>query len=126
MVLYLVGALVIFVGAILAVRFAFSSSSEEGAGNGATPTPVVEHEEEGPTEPPVDDGLVAIELLGLPPGASVRLDGLPTATFPLRLRRGTSHTLEVSAAGYQTREIQFTADTDKQLSGHLRPAVGMP
>jgi hypothetical protein len=32
----------------------------------------------------------------------------------------------VTAPGYQSRQIEFTADADKRLAANLRPAVGIP
>ncbi len=72
----------------------------------------------------VEDGRVAIDVDGLPPGANVRLDGLPAGNFPLRLRRGSDHTLLISAPGYQDQEIPFTADRDRRIHANLRPETG--
>jgi serine/threonine-protein kinase len=67
---------------------------------------------------------VLVEVDGLPPSAQLRLDGLPGATVPLRVRRDARHVLEIRAAGYEDRRIEFTAHEDLRLRADLRPAIG--
>ncbi len=124
---YFVGALVVFSLVILAFRFVMRSDDTlhvGGGGGGTAPDPSPTGE--GPAEPVSADGRVVIELTQLPPGAEVKLDGLPAGSLPLRLRRDTAHTLDISAPGYVSRQIAFTADADKRLSARLEPHVGMP
>ncbi|MCR9077042.1 MAG: hypothetical protein NXI07_13465, partial [bacterium] len=60
---------------------------------------------------------------GLPPAASMRLDGLPVTT-PFRVREGGEHVVEISAPGYEDRRIEFDADRNRTLVARMRPAVG--
>ncbi len=122
--LYVVGVLLFVAAGIFAAR-AFLSGDDTGP----TPTPMVE--ETHPPQPEADagaaiveDGRVSVDVSGLPPGATVHLDGLPAGNFPLRLRRGSSHTLRISAPGYEEREVRFTAEEDQRIRGNLRPATG--
>ncbi|MBW2465156.1 MAG: PEGA domain-containing protein, partial [Deltaproteobacteria bacterium] len=122
-ILYLVGALVLVGGGILAARYAMLGDPGD--------IPVVERpnvpEIQRPQDPPPEvpsGGRVTVELWGTPPGASVRLDGLPAGSFPIQVRRGSSHTLEITAIGYAEREIEFTATEDTRIRGNLRPATG--
>jgi serine/threonine-protein kinase len=92
---------------------------------GAPPTesfsePTLDHE---PGTTPGSEWIL-IEVVGLPANAQLRLDGLPGATLPLRLRRGGTHVLEIHADGYEGRLIRFEADAPRQLRGDLRPAIG--
>ena len=122
MVFYALGVLLFIAGGLFAARMFFTGDGDVPV----TPTPDTTQASGDPipeTSGP-QDGRVAIDVTGLPPGATVRLDGLPAGTFPLRLRRGSNHVLNVSAPGYEAREIRFTADADKRLRGNLRPGTG--
>ncbi|AKF06563.1 protein kinase domain-containing protein [Sandaracinus amylolyticus] len=119
-VLGIVG-LVLFVGIVAAVRFIVRPGEELPPGaDVATGDPVV------PATPdaPVARDWVLIEVDGVPPGAQLRLDGLPGATLPLRVRRGGAHVLEIRAPGYEDRRLEFTAERNLRLRADLRPAVG--
>lgn len=52
--------------------------------------------------------------------ARMRLDGIPGATSPIRVRRGTRHVLEVSAPGFRDERVEFTAERDQRLRITLR------
>jgi serine/threonine protein kinase len=114
------GALVLFVAVVFAVRFVVE--------------PVVHDDVEDPTEghrigEPPDEPVVrgpefvSVVVEGLPPGARVRLDGLP-AHSPMRMRRGGRHVLEISAPGYGDRRIELVADENQTIHADLRPAEG--
>jgi hypothetical protein len=62
-----------------------------------------------------------VELTGLPPGAEVRLDGLPGVALPMRLRRGTHHRLVVRAPGYADRTIELSAEESTTVHANLEP-----
>ncbi|RLB45294.1 MAG: hypothetical protein DRJ42_30245 [Deltaproteobacteria bacterium] len=122
-ILYLIGALVLIGGGILAARFAMAGDPGD--------IPVVERPDVPEIQRPADPrpeipshGRVTVDLWGTPPGASVRLDGLPAGSFPIQVRRGSSHTIKISAIGYAEREIEFTATEDTRIRGNLRPATG--
>jgi len=81
------------------------------------------------TEPPVLDThagpeWVLIEIDGLPPNAHVRLDGLPGATLPLRVRRGSHHSIDISAPGYVDRHIEIDGTSSRSVPADLQPEVG--
>jgi serine/threonine-protein kinase len=119
---YALGVVLVVLGLFFAARMFLASTDEVPVANTIDET---EHHPEDPEpESTSPDGRVTIDVTGLPPGASVRLDGLPTGTLPLRLRQGSAHTLAISAPGYEAREIRFTADEDKRLRGNLRPGTG--
>ncbi len=65
-----------------------------------------------------------MRIEGLPPQARIRLDGLP-ASSPVRVLRGGRHVLEIRAAGYEDRRIEFMADQHQTLDADLRPAEGI-
>ena len=68
--------------------------------------------------------LVSVEVVGLPQGAVVRLDGLPSGTMPMRVRQGTHHVLIVTAPGYVQRTIELTATGDLHIPADMRPLIG--
>ncbi|GAB5541826.1 MAG: hypothetical protein SangKO_015860 [Sandaracinaceae bacterium] len=114
------GALVLFVGLVLAVRWVVDPGVEDEV---VVAPPVVtapaknrEPEARGPS-------WVSIRVEGLPPAASMRLDGLPVTT-PFRVREGGEHVVEISAPGYEDRRIEFDADRNRTLVARMRPAVG--
>jgi hypothetical protein len=121
--LYVVGALLFVVAGVFAARAVLGGDEDPQQPD---PTQFVEPDSDPQPDPDqhVEDGRVAIDVTGLPPGATVRLDGLPAGSFPLRLRRGSEHTLHIAAPGYEEREIRFTADEDQRIRGNLRPGTG--
>jgi serine/threonine-protein kinase len=78
--------------------------------------------ERGRAGSPPSPGTVDVEVVGLPHNARMRLDGLPAATLPLRVRAGQRHVLEVEAPGYESRRIEFTPEGNLRLPVDLRPA----
>ncbi|MCC6877463.1 MAG: PEGA domain-containing protein, partial [Sandaracinaceae bacterium] len=72
---------------------------------------------------PLSGRWVSIRLVGLPPGAHVVVDGLP-ATSPVRLPRGGSHVIEVTAPGYEDRRLEVVANDNQDVDPHMRPAEG--
>jgi len=71
-------------------------------------------------QPAVDTATVLVNVTGIPPGARVRLDGLPVGTLPVRMRRGETHLLVIEARGYERREIPVTPDRDVTIPAELR------
>jgi serine/threonine-protein kinase len=67
---------------------------------------------------------VLVHVDGVPPNAQIRLDGVPGALLPLRLRQGTRHVLDIRAAGYEDRRLEFTAEPGLRLRADMRPNVG--
>lgn len=63
---------------------------------------------------------VNVEIVGLPPGARLRLDGIP-ATSPLRVRAGSEHALSISAPGYAERTVSLSPTRDVRIHSGLRP-----
>jgi eukaryotic-like serine/threonine-protein kinase len=87
--------------------------------------PPSEREPDELTEAPPQYNTVLIEIDGLPPGARLRLDGLPAGSSPLRLRReDRTYSLEIAAPGFDTRVVNVTADRDQRVRGALRPTGG--
>jgi hypothetical protein len=62
---------------------------------------------------------VMIDVEGVPAGAELRLDGLPGIRLPLRIRRGTTHTLEIRAPGYAARRLEVRGEDDAHLSAGM-------
>jgi serine/threonine-protein kinase len=77
------------------------------------------------TDTPPQYNTVLIEVDSLPPGARLKLDGLPAGNPPLRLRReNRTYALEISAPGFDTRVVNVTADRDQRVRGMLRASGG--
>ena len=66
------------------------------------------------------DLTVLIEPAGA--DARMRLDGIPGATSPIRVRRGTRHVLEVSAPGFRDERVELRAERDQRVRVALQPA----
>ncbi|MDQ3035940.1 MAG: hypothetical protein M3Y87_26285, partial [Myxococcota bacterium] len=94
----------------------------ESAAPNASPSPV--GTSTGADTPSATADWVVIDVDGVPPRAQLRLDGLPGATLPLRLRRGSDHVLEIQAPGYEDRRIELRADANRRVRADMRPAVG--
>jgi hypothetical protein len=119
---YVLGGLVLFVGAVIAVRLAVRGLEDDVVIEPTAPEDPIDT----PQVDPVPAGYVTIDVTGLPPGAQIRLDGLPAATMPMRVRRGdTLHRIEVSAPGYGSRRIEVVADQNRTVAAGLRPMEGM-
>jgi hypothetical protein len=67
---------------------------------------------------------VYIDIDGIPPDARVRLDGLPGATVPLRVRRGSHHNVDISAPGYVDRHLEIDGDRNQHIRADMRPELG--
>jgi serine/threonine protein kinase len=114
-----VGGLAIFVAIVVAVRYVVRPG-EEDALVGSRPDPTASAPRDH--EPAAADW-VLVDVDGVPGGAQLRLDGLPGATLPLRVRRGR-HVLEIHAPGYQDRRIEFSARESTRIRADMRPAIG--
>ncbi len=104
-VLIAVAAILVAALAVVALRYAAPSGDER--------------EFQQITEPS-GARVVRIDLVGVPRGATVVLDGLPQQTMQFRLPRGSSHTLEIRAPGFQSRTIRFSADQDRRITASLQ------
>ncbi len=106
---------------VVAIRVAVHHSAAPAVEPPPTPRPT-------PAEPAaasaavVDTSSVVVRVMGVPPRARIRLDGLPVGALPVRMRRGEPHVLVIEAAGYERREIPLTPEHDVTLSADLRPA----
>ena len=124
--------------AIAVVALALSSSSSGGHGNPApkpdlspaatAPVPPVAPAPAAAAAPPAAAPKPAEEpprparvaLTGLPPGASVTLDGAAVSP-PLAIPRGAeTHRVTVSAEGYQPAELTVDGSRDRTLSIELK------
>lgn len=95
-----------------------------GESNDATPE-TTDPRRTTTTETPPQYNTVLIEVDSLPPGARLKLDGLPAGNPPLRLRReNRTYALEISAPGFDTRVVNVTADRDQRVRGMLRASGG--
>lgn len=127
-----IAAILAFVAVVAAIRLVVrpgetahvEAGAEAGGARGATEPAPPRAPDPPPRDPPAPPrGTVQIDVVGLPHNARMRLDGLPAATLPLRVRAGERHVLEVEAPGYETRRIEFTPESDLRLSADLRPAL---
>ncbi|MGE0788637.1 MAG: serine/threonine-protein kinase [Sandaracinaceae bacterium] len=119
--LILVGAIAAIV---VALRIAFDRPDTVGDATG-TSLPVTDPITDPSPHPnnPGDAQWVSIRIVGLPPGARMRLDELP-ASSPLRVRRGGQHVLVISAPGYEDRRMELETDRDRIVHARMVPAVG--
>jgi hypothetical protein len=70
---------------------------------------------------------VTIEVRGLPSGARVFLDGVPTAELPLRLPRGDrSRVLSLRATGYEERVLEIDGQRDRVIDVVMVPVATAP
>ena len=67
---------------------------------------------------------VLIEIDGVPTGVHVRLDGLPGATLPLRVRRGSHHTVDLSAPGYVDQHLEVDGSASQRVRANMIPDLG--
>ncbi|MCS6856379.1 MAG: serine/threonine protein kinase [Sandaracinaceae bacterium] len=70
---------------------------------------------------PIEIVTVTVEVVPHPAQLKMTLDGVPGATSPLRVRRGTQHVLELSAPGFQNARVEFTAEQNQRLRVRLEP-----
>jgi serine/threonine-protein kinase len=78
-----------------------------------------------PTKQPPGAQFVDVTV-DVDPAASdmrMRLDGIPGATSPIRVRRGTRHVLEISAPGFIDERVEIRAERDQRVRVTLRPAA---
>jgi len=116
-----IGATVLFVLAVVVVRWVVRPDtvlSESEAALASTPHTPVEA-----TSASTRDW-VLVDVQGIPPGAQLRLDGLPGINLPLRIRRGTTHVLEIRATGYAERRLEVHGEDSLHLRAELVPLVG--
>jgi serine/threonine protein kinase len=64
---------------------------------------------------------VLVEVDHVPEGAELRLDGLPGVRLPLRIRAGTSHTLEIRAPGHPPRRFEVRGIEGARLDVAMTP-----
>jgi serine/threonine-protein kinase len=64
---------------------------------------------------------LTIEVQPADADARMRLDGIPGATSPIRIRRGTRHVLEVSAPGFVDARVDLRSDRDQTIHVALEP-----
>ena len=85
------------------------------------PVPVVDTRPPPTKQAPAQfvDLTVLIEPAGA--DARMRLDGIPGATSPIRVRRGTRHVLEVSAPGFRDERVEVRAERDQRVRVALQP-----
>ena len=62
-----------------------------------------------------------VEVTGLPPGAELRLDGLPGVSMPMRLRRGSHHRVVIRAPGYADQTLELDATESTTIHAGLTP-----
>jgi hypothetical protein len=88
------------------------------------PTPPSTDVRPPPTKVPPGATFVSLEIEIEPVGsdARMRLDGIPGATSPIRVRRGTRHVLEVSAPGFIDSRVELRADRDQRVRVTLEPS----
>ena len=115
-----VGAAVLFGAAVFGVRSLVRPESVRTETEASLRAPVDVPDE--PTLPSRDWVLVDVE--GVPPGAQLRLDGLPGVNLPLRIRRGTTHTLEIRAPGYVDQRLEIQGVDGSRVRAEMRPMVG--
>jgi serine/threonine-protein kinase len=79
-------------------------------------------ERTAPSKQPPGVSFVEITIDVTPAGADarMRLDGIPGATSPIRVRRGTRHVLEVSAPGYLDERVEIRAEQNQRIRVELR------
>ncbi|MBX7197259.1 MAG: protein kinase [Sandaracinaceae bacterium] len=85
------------------------------------PTPPSTERQPPTKQPPPGAAFVQIEIEVTPPEADarMRLDGIPGATSPIRVRRGTRHVLEVSAPGFVDSRVELRAERDQRVDVQL-------
>jgi serine/threonine protein kinase len=121
---YVVGgcvAVVLFVGAVVAVRWLVRPDTVRTDAEASLRPPSV-----GPGSVPASREWVMIDVDGVPPGAELRLDGLPGIRLPLRIRRGTTHTLEIRAPGFASRRLEVRGEDDAHLRAEMEPIAPEP
>ncbi len=105
------------VGALVALRgqiFASATTAEPDPPS-AAPAP-------RPSPPPALPDKVTVDLQGLPDGAEVLVDGVATASLPLKLPRGERrHQLLVRAPGRQPRTFEIDGTRDRMVELELAP-----
>jgi len=88
-----------------------------------TPPPTTSETRPTPTKQPPASQFVDLTILIEPPEVvpRMRLDGIPGATSPIRVRRGTRHVLEISADGYLDERVELHAERDQRVRVSMRP-----
>ncbi|MBK8169521.1 MAG: serine/threonine protein kinase [Sandaracinaceae bacterium] len=113
-----VAGLVLFLALVVAIRIAVRPS--EVAESLSEPVLPTTQDLQSPPVAPMQDANANVTLTGVPPEALIRLDGFPISAMPLRVRRGTVHSIEISAPGYETRRISLTPQQDVTLAANMR------
>ncbi len=111
-------SLAIFLALVFGLRWLVRGGDDDVE---ALPTTVVE---EPVVDAPTGPEWVLIDIDGLPPDAHVRLDGLPGATLPLRVRRGSHHVVDLSAPGYVDRHFEIEGTSSRSVRANLVPDLG--
>jgi eukaryotic-like serine/threonine-protein kinase len=87
----------------------------------STPTPTPTSGASASAAGNADGDQSSIELTGLPPGATLHLDGR-LVTPPIRVpRRAEPHRLVIEASGYQRTEVAFDGARDRTLAFEATP-----
>ena len=110
--------LLLFTAVVFGLRFAVRGGGEQ------TGETFIGRAPEPPSETRTGPEWVVIDIDGVPPGAHVRLDGLPGATVPLRVRRGSHHVVEIQAPGYVDRRLDVDGDENHRVRADMRPLLG--
>ncbi|MFK7991414.1 MAG: protein kinase [Sandaracinaceae bacterium] len=111
------------IGAFVGVVFLVNALVRPGIDDEQLVTPPVVQAPDPEPERPATPQWVSVRVIGVPNGGRVTLDGLPASTT-VRVRHGGEHVLEVIAAGYETRRIEFTADRNRTVNARMRPGEG--
>jgi serine/threonine protein kinase len=89
------------------------------------PTSVAPPVRNGTSPPPAKQAPQFVELtIDFRPAdaeVSMRLDGIPGATSPIRVRRGTLHVLEISARGFADARVELQSERDRTIEVALVP-----
>ncbi len=90
----------------------------------SVPTPPSTDVRPPPTKVVPGAAFVELDIVIEPSSASarMRLDGIPGATSPIRVRRGTRHVLEVSAPGFVDTRVELRAERDERVRVNLEPS----
>jgi serine/threonine-protein kinase len=113
-------ALVIFCGLVFGLRRLVRGGDEDRVETDSLATTVPATT----TAEPTGSEWVLIDIEGLPPDAHVRLDGLPGATLPLRVRRGSHHVVDLTCPGYVDRHLEITGTSSQRIRADMRPDLG--
>lgn len=110
-------AFLVLVAIVIAIRTLVRPGegvSTEAVGQGLATTPSTV-----PTDLPQVD-VAEITLTGLPPNYTLRVDGFPMTTMPVRMRARVAHTIDLDAPGYEPRRIVVTPTAAQTIAARMR------